>query len=278
MLWAGLVVGALALAGAGYALRSLMVRQTTRAGPTQEWNDFTVAGMVPTQARVETLRVTAPASERATSTARIGRVLNAEWMRPDLGDHLLALRGWQGGNVFIVRRWVEPYLVQVIEGAGKVIVEIRKTDGTALVEPGTDLAEYAKIAARDFLSDAMQPKDFHAVTGGDRVVVAVTGRQPRAASWATWDKPDADGLVIGICDAYADGVSLRWEFMEEMTGTRIAFAPPAPYAFGEPVAPKLWRVRPGIEKPESPTRPPSGTEPIKIRPELTPEELQKERN
>jgi hypothetical protein len=143
-------------------------------------------------------------------------------------DNLLALREWQGHNVFLARQHIGPYRLQVTEGGGRVIVELAKNDGTPLLQPEDDLIRYVQAVAKDVLSDGMQPREFH----------RVSGRHPVVAVWKTamGTQADAHGVALPICVvSAASPVLVRYEVCEEVTGTARAGASPPPYTFGEPM-------------------------------------------
>jgi hypothetical protein len=267
-LFLGGLVGASSVVACILLLPASVAQKQIDLTGTPTWGDFTAQGLSPSQDQIGATKAEASDSERATSVARMGRVLSRALMPPDFADHLLALRGWEGGNVFLVRQRAGEYWLQVTEGVGKVVVEVRRADGGPLLNTNEPLAAQAKAVARDVLSDAMQPRDFHALTGKPGAV----------AAWATQDTPDAGGLVLAVCRAYGDGMVFRYELREHLTNAQATFARPAPYAFGgELPAMQPFRIRPDAGDPEGPTPPPS-EEQGKIHGDLTREELANEAN
>jgi hypothetical protein len=261
----GALVGVLILAGGVLLISPSMGEKVMEAGPPSDWNDFNVLGLAPARDQVEAAKVAAPAAERAIAVASMTRVLSPMLVPPEFADRLIALNGWEGGNVFILRERIGAHWVQVTEGAGKVVVEIVKADGSALVDPTQDPAEYARLVAREVLSAEMQPQEFH----------SVSGQLPAVAVWKTLagGDTDAEGVALSICRAFAGPTFLRYEVHEEVVGTQELGARPRPYAFGEPVPPVTpRRLRPS-EQPEEAVSPPSGTEPIHISNSISDEDL-----
>jgi len=167
------------------------------------------------------------------------RALSPRLRPSEFRDHLVPLKGWRGGNVFLVRRRVGPHWLQVSEGAGKIVIEVVRADGAPVVPPGQDLAEHARAMAREILSEAMQPQEFHSLAGR---------RPPLVAVWTTaaGSQADAQGVAIPICRASGGATSLRYELLERLIGTALAMEPPKPYTFGEPtVRPTAGQQTPG---------------------------------
>jgi hypothetical protein len=234
------LVAALAVDGAIHT-RLSAAQSANSVAPSVEWNRFTVANMWPTRDQVQAHKANlVPVAERATSVGRIERVLNPKYAAPELGGRLTPLRRWRlqvgtkldkeppEGNVFLVRQQRGPHIIQVTEGLGCVVVEVRKSDGSRLVGPDTDLAAYAVAAAAEWLSGGMEPKgEAHR---------ALPRWKPHVISWITHDVPestDGSGLVYQICEAYTDGTFLRYEVIGYLQRSPRAFEPPAPYTFVE---------------------------------------------
>jgi hypothetical protein len=195
------------------------------APPPPTWNDWTVDGMAPTMRDVHSLAANEEesASARVTSLKRIKRVLTPQLMPAEFAQHLVALRGWQGKNVFVVRHRLGDRLMQVIEGEGRIIVEVRKADGSALAQKAEDLPQLARTVAQEILSEGAQPKDFH--VGQER-------DDSKIGSWVTVDQVASDGIALERCDVYAQASFVRYEFPEIVPGTDGA-GRPARYSFLE---------------------------------------------
>jgi hypothetical protein len=213
------------------------------------WNDFKIANMLPGETEVQAHAVVKaiPTIERQTSISRIARVLNAKYLSPDFAENLLPLKEWTisvsnmpisnhpNGNVFLARKNLGTYLLQVTEGLGYVMVDIRKADGTPLLQPGADLFTYAINAAKEWLCDSMQPA---------KCLQRIDARwAPGVATWITADVPESDnaGFVLERCRAITDGTFLRYEIRGYCKRSSIVFAPPPPYTFSEypPVVPEV---------------------------------------
>lgn len=225
-----------------------------------EWNDLSSDNIHPTFLEAkEKYQAVVPAKERDFAVRRINHIIAAPFSSTEYANNLLPLKGWQNKNVFLIRRKIENNIIQIIEGDGRISIEIRKVDGGILDESKESDAEKVKKLAKQWLPSDLQPIDFHAVDGD----------APRVAAWLTErkDKNDEDGVVMSICEAYSDGYSYKYEFVEYTPTVKRLIA--APYLFHDPIV----ENKPKETKESTPKH-----ERIEIKKELTPEEKKHEVN
>jgi len=217
-----LCICALTLIGCVLLAIAAPAQQPRRDLSPTAWNEFVTASFAPTAEEVKQFKSTASTADREIAFKHIGRVLRPELAPPVLKDNLLPLKGWHDQNVFVARMCVGQNLVQVTEREGRVTVEIRRADGSPLVEPKTDLATYVLETAKEWLCDTMQPtSDFNIID---------PPKASKVATWITGDEPDSEGFRLQVNEAYTDGSFLRYEVQGFQTTSKRVF--PAPYTFG----------------------------------------------
>jgi len=214
-------------------------RTAAPATPGEGWNRFALPLMAPSEDQVQAHKVTSvPAAERSTCADRVERVLNAKHMTDEIEARLVPLRDWTlsigdvpvgdrpSGNCFLVRRQLDKEVLQVEEGLGHVVVEVRRADGSRLVGGDADLVTYVATTAREWLAPTMQPRgEVHRIAAQ---------HAPAVATWLTSDVASAEDptrFTFVTCRACCDGLFLRYEIRGYQKAAKRAFQPPPPYSF-----------------------------------------------
>lgn len=103
-----------------------------------EWNDLSVRNLKPSLAEARSFYFAkVPKEQRASTACRISRILAEKWASPEYATHLLPLKGWQGHNIFLVRRKVQPYYIQIEDTGYQITLQVQKIDGSPLLEQST---------------------------------------------------------------------------------------------------------------------------------------------
>ena len=190
-----------------------------------------------------------PHAERASGEALIAAALSPECVTGDLAGHILPLKGWNGSNIFIMRRRMGGQVIQVIDGfRSMLIVQVARADENGLIPSAAIPSERAKALAAEWLGPDLQPsEDFHTVVN-PHPLASQFGEAPCVAVWTTVAsynearraqsrKTDeaTPMLILDTVTAYLNGESARFEIMKILQYSPIAF--PAPYTFEEKAEP-----------------------------------------
>ena len=277
----------------GYKIRNTDKTQAPQAGKaTVNWNDFSSNGPAPSKEEVDLHMAVASPEEIATCVSRLGRIMNATHLPYQLSANILPLSDWtvnltshippvsKHGKVFFVRYQDGGYNVQLTEGLGNVIVEIRRVDGSQMATDSSTFPDFAIQSAKEWLSAQAQPED-----GGiiyDRHDDDEIQRQkacagpdvvPLVVVWTTCDTPDKNKMKWNWCFAFTDGTTLRYELrchIDGMMRFTDTFAP-RPYLFGE--KPAATPSKPVVSGRTTPTH-----KPRHVRKSATPAEPANQKN
>ena len=192
-------------------------------GGLTTWNEWELKTIPPPMAEVSRMAVQPYEPEKKVALSRIRSVLAGPLDQPPLEHQLLALRGWEGKNVFFVRKRVGKLVFQIMDDAERTTIEVRWRDGEPFGKSLDEVARWALETAPKVLASDLLPGELRESVELPNHLLAWKPERPR--------QPDPSGEVEVLVFVHGDLHWVKYVVARALLDSpRSAGAPP--YAFG----------------------------------------------